>query len=172
MNFIDIIIIILLLAGFILGFKDGFVRKLIGIIGFFLAVFLAIIYSSNLGKVIESAFGIEFYLSEIIGGFAIFFFIVAVFAVIKRIVHPFDKVNNLINQLLGGFVGFIQILFFISAALYLLNIFDIPGKEIKKNSLLYYGTFAVLPKTVDYIKNYVPDSKQLIKKYIKDKDSI
>ncbi len=172
MNFIDIIIVSLLLAGFILGFKDGFVRKIIGLLGFCLAIFLAIIYSSNLGKLIESVFGIEFYFSEIIGGFTIFFFTVIIFAVIKRIVHPFDKVNNLINQLLGGFVGFVQILFFISAALYLLNIFSIPDIKNKNGSLLYYGVYAVLPKTIDYLKNYTPDSKKLIKEYIKDKDSV
>ena len=172
MNLIDIIIIILLAAGFILGFKDGFVRKIIGLIGFCLAIFLAIILSVKLGRIIESFLGIEFYLAEIIGGFSVFVLTIVIFAVIKRIVHPFDKVNNLINQLLGGFVGFVQILFFISAALYLLNIFNIPGSQAKKDSLLYYGVYGVLPATIDYFKSYTPDSKKLIKEYIKDKDSV
>jgi membrane protein required for colicin V production len=172
LNYLDIIIILLLLAGFILGYKDGLVRKIIGLIGFGLAIFLGIKYSSALGKLIESVFGIELYLSEIIGGLAIFFFTIFIFSLIKRIVHPFDKVNNLVNQLLGGFVGFIQILFFLSAALYLLNIFNIPSKKNKDNSLLYYGVFAVLPKTVEYLKSYSPDSKKLIKDYIKNKDSV
>ena len=172
MNLTDIIIIILLAAGFILGFKDGFVRKIIGLIGFCLAIFFAIIFSAKTGRIIESILGIEFYLAEIIGGFSIFVLTIVIFAVIKRIVHPFDKVNNLINQLLGGFVGFVQILFFISAALYLLNIFNIPGNKTKKDSLLYYGVYSVLPKTIDYFKAYTPNSKKLIKEYIKDKDSV
>lgn len=172
MNFIDIIIVILLAAGFILGFKDGLVRKIIGLLGFGLAIFLSIFYSSNLGRFIESVFGIEYYLSEIIGGLVIFCLTIVLFAVIKRIVHPFDKVNNLINQLLGGLVGFVQILFFISAALYLLNIFNIPDTRNKNGSMLYYGVYAVLPKTIDYLKKYTPDSKKLIKEYINDKDSV
>jgi membrane protein required for colicin V production len=172
LNFIDIIIILLLLAGFILGFKDGFVRKIIGLLGFCLAIILAIIYSSNLGRLIESVFGIEFYFSEIIGGFTIFCVTIVIFAIIKRIVHPFDKVNNLINQLLGGFIGFVQILFFISAAFFLLNIFSIPDAKTKKKSLLYYGVYTVLPKTIDFLKNYAPDSKKFIKEYINDKDSV
>ncbi len=172
MNLIDLILIIFLLVGFILGFKDGFVRKLIGLLGFFLAIFLAIIYSSNLGRIIESTFGIEYYLSEIIGGIVIFLCTVLIFSIIKRLVHPFDKVNNLINQLLGGVVGFVQILFFLSAALYILNIFNVPDKANKKSSILYYGVFGILPKTIDYIKNYAPDSKHLIKKYINGKDSV
>ncbi|MEJ2616320.1 MAG: CvpA family protein [Ignavibacteriaceae bacterium] len=172
MNFIDIIIVVLLLVGFILGFKDGFVRKIIGLLGFGLAIFLAIFYAANLGKLIESIFGIEFYLSEIIGGFAIFCITIVIFSVIKRIIHPFDKVNNLINQLIGGFIGFIQILFFISAVLYLLNIFNIPDIKNKNSSLLYYDVYAILPKTIDYLKKFTPDSKKLIKEYIKEKDSV
>lgn len=172
MNFIDIIIVVLLLAGFILGFKDGFVRKIIGLLGFALAIFLSVFYASSLGKIIESIFGIEYYLAEIIGGFVIFCITIVIFAVIKRIVHPFDKVNNLINQMLGGLVGFIQILFFISAAFYLLNIFNVPGTKTKNSSILYYGVYAILPKTIDYLKRFTPDSKKLIKEYIKEKDSV
>ena len=60
MNFIDIIIVIAIAIGFLLGFKDGFVRKLVGIIGFITAVVVAIFFSSHLGRIIESFFGIEF----------------------------------------------------------------------------------------------------------------
>ena len=63
MNFIDIIIIVAIAIGFLLGFKDGFVRKLVGIIGFITAVTIALLFSSFVGRLIESTFGIEFYLS-------------------------------------------------------------------------------------------------------------
>ena len=58
MNSIDLIIIITVLVGYILGFKDGFVRKLIGLIGFGLAVVLAAMFKDELGKMIEYALGI------------------------------------------------------------------------------------------------------------------
>ena len=68
MSILDIIIIAIVLIGFVLGYKDGFVRKLIGLIGFVLAVFVAIRFASSFGKIIESITGIEIYLSEIIAG--------------------------------------------------------------------------------------------------------
>ena len=68
MILLDALIVIGVLIGFILGFKDGFVRKLIGIIGFVIAVVAAVFFSHNLGLFIESAFRIEYYLAEIIGG--------------------------------------------------------------------------------------------------------
>ena len=172
MNLIDALILVGLLIGFILGFKDGFVRKLIGIIGFAIAVFCAVYLSGNLGLMIENAFKIEFYLSEIIAGILIFFGIIIIFTIIKRVVHPFDKVNNLINQLVGGMVGIIQILYFLSALFLILNVFNFPSKESKKTSYFYENTFKVIPITIDYLSTYTPQPKQIIKDYIERKDSL
>ena len=85
MSILDIILIVIILIGFILGFKDGFVRKLIGLIGFALAIFLAITFAFDLGKIIESITGIEIYLSEIIGGIIIFIVVIFIFSIIKRL---------------------------------------------------------------------------------------
>jgi membrane protein required for colicin V production len=104
LNLLDILILVFIAMGFILGFKDGFVRKIIGLTGFIIATFLSIKLAAFIGKVIESALGIEFYLSEIIGGIVIFLLVIVIFSIIKRVVHPFDKVNNIINQIVGGIV--------------------------------------------------------------------
>jgi membrane protein required for colicin V production len=172
MNLVDLIIFIIALVGFILGFKDGFVRKLIGFIGFVVAVFLAIKYASWMGKIIEATFAIEYYLSEIIAGVIIFTVIILVFAILKRVVHPFDKVNNLANQLVGGVMGMIQILFFLSAALYILNVFNVPSNEAKKGSLVYKPVYNIIPVSVDMISKYTPDAKKRIEDYINDKDTL
>jgi membrane protein required for colicin V production len=171
LNLLDVIIIIIALIGFILGFKDGFVRKLIGLIGFGLGIFFAVKLASSFGKVLEKIFSIEFYLSEIIAGIVIFLFIIFLSSVVKRIVHPFDKVNNLINQIIGGAIGVIQILFFVSALLFLLNIFNAPSKKTKESSLLYNKIYNIIPSTVDYLNNYTPKTKEIIKDYINEKDT-
>lgn len=172
MNSVDLFILIGLLAGFILGFKDGFVRKLIGIIGFGLAIITAAVFSSRFGFMIENAFGIEYYLSEIIAALAIFFAVILIFTLIKRIVHPFDKVNNLINQLVGGAVGAIQMLYFISAVLIILSIFNFPDDSTRKASALYKDTQQVIPLTIKYLSNYNPQAKQIIREYINEKDTL
>ena len=172
MNFIDIIIITALAIGFLLGFKDGFVRKLVGIIGFIAAVTIAILFSSFVGRMIESVFGIEFYLAEIMAGLLLFIAIMVVTTILKRVIHPFDKVNNLINQLIGGFVGIIQLLFFISAILLLLNIFDFPDKKTQKSSVFYKYAYSAIPTSIDFLKDYTPSTEDVIKDYINQKDSI
>ena len=63
MTFLDLIIVIVILIGFILGFKDGFVRKIIGLLGFIGAVILAALFYEKVGVYVESITGIEIYLS-------------------------------------------------------------------------------------------------------------
>ena len=172
MNLVDAVIIIITLIGFILGFKDGFVRKLIGFTGFVLAVILAINFASGLGVYIETALGIEYYLSELIAGAVIFIGTLVLFAVLKRVIHPFDKVNNLVNQAIGGVIGMIQILFFLSAVLYILNVFSVPSESAKKDSLVYAPVYGIIPGTINLISDYTPDARKRIKEYINDKDTL
>jgi membrane protein required for colicin V production len=172
LNILDIILIIIILIGFILGFKDGFVRKLIGLIGFALAIFLAITFAPNLGRLIESITGIEIYLSEIMAGIIIFLAVIFIFSLIKRFVHPFDKVNNLLNQVTGGFVGGVQILFFLSAFLIILNIFNAPDKESQNNSFLYDKVYNIIPATIELLSQYKAEPKKMINDYIRDRDTL
>jgi len=169
---LDALIVIGVLIGFILGFKDGFVRKLIGIIGFVSAVILSIYFASQFGLLIESIFRIEFYFAEILGGLIIFFAVLSIAMVLKRIIHPFDMVNNLINQIVGGVVGSIQIIYFLSAIFIILNLFNLPEKQTRNQSLLYSSTYKVIPLTIQYLSYYTPQPRKLIEEYINDKDTL
>jgi len=171
LNPIDLVIIITVLVGFILGFKDGFVRKLIGLVGFGLAIVLAAFFKDDLGKMVENAFNIEIYLSEIIAGVTIFIGVIVIFTLLKRVVHPFDKVNNLINQIVGGVVGILQLLYFLSAVFLLLNIFNIPAESVKKSSAFYDITYKVIPVTIDLLTTYTAEPKKIINDFIIDPDT-
>jgi membrane protein required for colicin V production len=168
---LDILIITAVIVGFILGFKDGFIRKLVGLAGFILAIVAAVFFAGKLGLLIESIFGIEYYLAEIIGGLIIFFSIMAIFVFLKRVVHPFDKVNNLINQIVGGIVGSIQIIYFLSAIFIIVNIFDLPDPQTRQQSLFYNSSYQVIPLTIEYLSNYTPQPRKLIEDYINEKDA-
>ncbi|MBZ0199307.1 MAG: CvpA family protein [Ignavibacteriaceae bacterium] len=171
MSITDILIAVAVIIGFLLGYKDGFVRKIIGLTGFVAAIVLASLYAFELGGMIERVFDIEIYFARIMGGIIIFLTVVLIASIIKRLVHPFDKVNNFVNQLAGGIAGAIQILFFAGAAIYLLNIFDIPNQKEKENSIFYSNVFSLIPETVNLLNEYTPATKKKIKEYINDKDS-
>lgn len=172
MNYLDIIIVVVLLLGFILGYKDGIVRKIIGLIGFIVAITLSMIFSGYFGKVIAPVFSDDLYLSNIVAGITIFALIILFFSVLKRIIHPIDKVNRFVNQFLGGIAGTIQIIFFISGFLLFLNIFKVPSKSARNDSYFYQRAFNVIPSTIDFFLGSESQAKSLINSYIDNKDEI
>ena len=166
MIYIDYIIAVVILIGFILGFKDGLVRKIIGLTGLALGILFAIEFSGDLGAFLSPVFNDEIYFSNIVSGFLIFFITILLASIIKRVVHPLDKVNKFLNQLLGGLTGAIQIIFFISGFLLFLNIFNVPSKETRNDSVFYNGIASLVPNTIDFILGDDSNTKNLFQKYI------
>lgn len=166
MNFLDYILIVIFLLGFILGYKDGFIRKVLGLLGLITAIFLAITYSVELGEYLSPMFNNENYLAKIVSGFVIFFTVILVFAILKRLIHPSDKVNKFVNQLLGGITGVIQIIFITSVFLLLLNILNVPQQKDIDQSMLYTPVYSVIPTTIDLIVGSDFKTEGFLKDYI------
>lgn len=171
MNYIDYILISIILIGFILGYKDGLVRKVIGLFGLIVAIYIAVTYSDTLGEYLSPMFNDENYLAKIISGFVLFLATILAFAIIKRLVHPTDKVNKFLNQLLGGIVGTIQIVFFTSVFLLLFNIISIPKQEDIDESILYNQIYSVIPTTIDLIVGSDFKTEGFLKDYIESKNN-
>lgn len=166
MNYVDFIILGFVIIGFILGYKDGLVRKIIGLLGLFLGIFLAVKFAAKAGKLIAPMMDQEVYLAEIAAGIIIFIAVIVLTAVVKRLVHPHDKVSKFVNQLLGGITGTIQIIFLISGIFLFLNIFNVPDKKAAGKSLLYGSVYGLMPKTIEFMIG----GKDFVKDYIESKD--
>ncbi len=171
MNYLDYIILIIISVGFLLGFKDGLIRKIIGLIGLIAGIGLAFEFSESLGKIITPFFNNDSYLANIIAGILIFLVVVLIASIIKRIVHPLDKVNKFLNQLIGGIIGVIQILFFLSGIMLFLDIFSFPAKESKNDSLIYNKVHDIIPASFDLIVGHKSKVSDVIKDFINSKEN-
>ncbi|MDF1611460.1 MAG: CvpA family protein [Stygiobacter sp.] len=171
MIYLDYIILAIVIIGFLLGFKDGLIRKLIGLLGFIIAVALAFEFNNKVGKIILPFFNNDEYLSNLIAGILIFIIVILITSILKRIIHPLDKVNKFINQFLGGIVGVIQVLFFTSAFLILLNILGIPSNEDKKNSVSVSMVENLIPNTIEFFIGHKSKASDFIKEYIEKSES-
>lgn len=169
LNYIDYIIVGFVAIGFILGFKDGLVRKIIGLIGFFVALFLAFEYSDKAGYLLLPLFSEDFELAKIVGGIFIFFFALFIVAILKRVFHPVDKVNRFVNQLLGGISGIVQMIYFLSGILILFAIFNLPSTKEREKSILYHPVYNVIPFTVNLIMGEKSKANEFLKDYINTK---
>lgn len=169
MNYVDYIILLFLVIAFLLGYKDGLIRKLIGFIGFAAGVYLSFKFSREAGELIAPIFNDDLYLSEIVAGLLIFLLTILVVAILKRVIHPVDKVNRFVNRILGGVAGSIQAIFFISAFLLFLKIFNFPSEIERKSSLLYRNVYVIIPSLVEYIVGTDTDKREFIKELIEKK---
>lgn len=172
MNYIDFIIVFFLFIGFALGFRDGLIRKLIGLIGLVFGVLLALEFYQKLALIISPIINDEIYLAEIVAWLFIFIGTIFLGSILKRIIHPLDKVNRFTNQLLGGISGTLQILFFVSGFLLFLNVFDFPSDEDQKSSILYHNTYNVIPYTIDLIIGEDSEAMNLVKDFIEQSSDI
>lgn len=170
MNYLDYIIIVIILIGFLLGFKDGLVRKVIGLLGLIIGIVLAFQFSGSVGKLLIRFFNNDEYLSSVLAGILIFLVVILIATIIKRIVHPFDKVNRLINQVLGGVIGAVQIIYFMSALFLFLNIFSFPKTEQRNNSFCYNFVLNLIPKTIDFAMGQKSKASDYFKQYIEKND--
>ncbi len=170
MNYLDYIIIGVIILGFVLGFKDGLIRKIIGLLGLIVAIILVIEFAVPVGAYLTPFFNNENYLAEIVAGIVIFFLTILMVSIIKRIVHPLDKVNKFVNQLLGGISGVLQILFVLSAFLLMLNMFRVPSAEAKVESFSYNYVYQIIPTTVDFLLGDDSKTKAYIDDFIDGKN--
>ncbi|PIQ10647.1 MAG: hypothetical protein COW71_02445 [Ignavibacteriales bacterium CG18_big_fil_WC_8_21_14_2_50_31_20] len=172
MNYIDFIIVFFLIIGFALGFRDGLIRKLIGLIGLVIGFVLALEFYQRLAFFISPYVNNEIYLAEIVSWLFIFIGAIFLASILKRIIHPLDKVNKFTNQLLGGISGTLQILFFISGFLLFLNVFDFPSKDTQETSLLYSKAYNVIPYSIDLIIGENSEAMNLVKDFIEKSSDI
>ena len=170
MNYLDYIIIVIVLIGFLLGFKDGLVRKIIGLLGLIAGIGLAFEFSDKVAKITTPFFNNDEYLANVLAGILIFLVVIFIASIIKRIVHPLDKVNRFLNQFLGGVIGAVQIVFFASALFLFLNIFSLPNVQQRNNSMFYNTVLAIIPKTIDFVMGHRSKATDILKQYIEKKD--
>jgi len=172
LNYLDYLIIVIALIGFILGFKDGLIRKIIGITGLVLAVILTVNFSDKLSVVLTPILNDDEYFAKIVAAVLIFLTTIILFSILKRIVHPSDKVNKLINQVIGGLIGTLQIIIFLSGLFLVLDLLGFPDKQTRTDSLMYEHVYNIIPGFINFIMERSSNATDLIKDFIEKTDTL
>lgn len=159
MNYIDILITILVILFALLGFKDGFSRKLFGILTFFIAFIFSTLLMNPVGDVIVDWFEFTPHFSY---PFAFFISIICVIFIINitfRFLGPKATVLSTTNRLLGALTGCAQGLLVTSLILIVLKFVSLPSNYSKKESIFYDKIINIAPKVFDSLLSIVPNSK-------------
>ncbi|OPX32665.1 MAG: hypothetical protein B1H40_01925 [Candidatus Latescibacteria bacterium 4484_181] len=163
MNWVDAIILFILIFSIVKGWRRGFFRSLIGLVGFFLSVFLATSYLYWAKGLILRFFSLPSGVAALIGFLIIFLVLLALFHIIgsmvQRIVHltPIGILDTLggmgLGLLAGGIIASLLLLF--------LSILPLP-EEVScqiEESPLARSTRNIAPYVFGKLKEEFPEIK-------------
>ncbi|HAX95473.1 MAG TPA: colicin V production protein [Prolixibacteraceae bacterium] len=143
MNYLDIILLILLLLSAINGFKNGFVEELAGLVALILGIWAAIKFSAVLGGYITETFQLDGKYVNILAFIGIFIFVIILINIIGALISNLVKAIklNFINRFAGLFFGALKGILILSVFLVVINKIDqdvhlIPV-EAKNNSRMF-----------------------------------
>ena len=147
MNIIDIIIILLLLMGGVIGFKNGVIRQTVSFVGFFIVVILSYLLKDFVSAILykfvpffsfsgslEGVTVLNILIYEVIAFLLVYVILMAIYHFIVRMtgivetILKFTVILGIPSKLLGMVVGFIETYIMVFIGLYCLSlpVFQIP----------------------------------------------
>lgn len=140
MSIADIIIILFILSGALLGFKRGFTRELVSLVSFFATVILAFIFKNpvsiilyehlpffKFGGILKGVTVLNIALYEILAFFIMVLLISLLFKVLTVITNIFEKILKMTiilsipSKIAGAVVGLIESYIWVFIILYILS---------------------------------------------------
>ena len=141
MGVVDIIILIFLVFGALLGFKRGFTRQLVSLVGIFVIIVLSFLFKNpvsiflynnlpffNFGGIFKDITVLNILVYEVIAFFIVFFVLTIIFRILVKITNVFEKLLNatiilgIPSKILGAALGVVQNLIYTFIVLYILSL--------------------------------------------------
>jgi membrane protein required for colicin V production len=163
MTIVDVLIILGLLVSIALGFRDGFMRKFFGILGFLIGLVAATKLMGPAGDLFVDVFGLASESAKIVA----FSFVFVAFVILENLFYRkfgihHSNILKISSRIAGAIVGIFQGAVAVSLVLIMFNIFQMPSAETKENSLLYKPIFVIAPAVFDYATSWLPESKAFL----------
>ena len=141
MDIVGIIILIFLAFGALLGFKRGFTRELVSLVGIFLILVLSFILKNpisvflynnlpffSFGGIFKDITVLNILMYEVIAFFIVFFVLTIIFRLLLMLTKVFEKFLTLTiilgipSKILGAILGVLQYLIYTFIILYILSL--------------------------------------------------
>lgn len=159
MNIVDIIILIILGFGALIGFKRGFTRQLVSLVGIFAIIILSYLFKNpvsvflynnlpffNFGGIFKDITVLNILIYEVIAFLAVFLLLTIIFRILLKLTKIFEKILNatiilgIPSKILGAILGIIQYIIYIFIVLYILSLpmfnFSVINKSKIANTIL------------------------------------
>jgi len=163
MNLTDICILVVFIGFTILGWRDGLLKKIFGILGFWGGLVVATKFMTPLGARYEEWFGLT---EEAAWIFAFCSIFIVISLVANFSYRWFGKTGSeslkIASRIGGALLGAGQGLVAMSLILIMFQLYDPPTEDTINDSLLYEQVLQVAPAAYDYSTEWIPDSKAFL----------
>ena len=141
MSIVDIIILIFLVLGALIGFKRGFTRQLVSLVGIFVILILSFLFKNpvsvflyknlpffNFGGIFKDITVLNILVYEVIAFFVVFFALTLIFKILLGITKIFEKLLNatiilgIPSKILGALLGVVQNYIYAFIIIYILSL--------------------------------------------------
>jgi uncharacterized membrane protein required for colicin V production len=160
---VDIFIIGGIILSIALGFKDGFFRKLYGVLGFLGGLSASLFLYPFLGDWYVDWFELPLDISRILAFATVFVLFVVTLNIAYRMMGTDkDKTIKVVSRFAGGFIGAFQGAISVSLLLILFSRIDFINEQDKKDSLMYDKFIDFAPKVINYTMKWLPKTAEFI----------
>lgn len=155
---IDIILVVCIALGFVLGFRGGIIRSLLSFIGLFLGVAVAVKFTALVSQYLYKNFDLEAAWWPFVVFIAL---LIIVVLLMKLVAILMEKVLDgaslgLFNKLAGAAVWCCLMVLLLSLGLWFANQGGLIRPELKAESHTYSYLLPIGPWTLDVMGNIIP----------------
>lgn len=152
MNIVDVLIILIIIAGGVSGFKKGFTREFVSFVGIFLVVILSFLLKNpvssflyehlpffNFGGLFKGITSLNILLYEVIALLIVMSVLIIILKITAMVTKVFEMllkftiILGIPSKLLGMVVGFVEGFVWVFIGLYILNLPVFNIKEIEES---------------------------------------
>jgi len=151
-NWLDIVLVVLVVAGFIKGYKDGFIRQIVFFFALIAAIYLCTKVAVNLREyVLQTNWFQDEHSVTIASNILAFIMIAGVITMAGWIIHKMISATplSLFNHLAGAALGLVGTMLLLSLTLNIIAVLD------TRSSLIPQETKAE-SRFYDYVKDIIP----------------
>ncbi|MBI2619982.1 MAG: CvpA family protein [Ignavibacteriales bacterium] len=160
---IDLFIIFPIIVLCVLGFRDGLVKKGIGLLVTVIALVLSQVFLDDMAGFYVEEFDIERSDAVMAGFFTVFFGLIFLQSLIYRLAAHNYKIGGIADRTVGSLLGLFQGLVIMSVIFMILALQRFPSRQYRIDSRLYTSVVNVAPMLLDFTLEVVPETTQEFK---------
>jgi membrane protein required for colicin V production len=165
LNWLDLIIALVVTIPAFFGFRRGFLRKFLGIVGIIVGFVLAVRFYEPVANLINGLFSGNHLVGDVIAFLLIIGVVYGLSVWLSRFMAGMNSGTSLLDKIAGTVFGFMQGLIIASVLLFNLSYINIPDAKVRDSSILYGRVYNIAPFIFDKIISFSPELKQIYQEY-------